>query len=364
MIRKLRWKIVAINLLIVGAVLLAVFVGVYVSSKSGLVQRSEQQLLKALQGDLSYDPMQPGQGSTQPCFVVDVYRDGTARVSGSSYYRLDDEELMTELIEECLSRDGQSGLLEKYSLRYLRRDGLLYIRIAFTDSTVEQNTLRALVRSSLLIGLAALMVLTLCSYLLSGLATRPVEKSWREQQQFLSDASHELKTPLTVILSSAELLAERETNPEEQGRYLENIRAESRRMKRLVDGMLTLARAESGQSTVEPVPVDLSELAMDTALTFEAVAFEAGRKLSCQVAPGVGVLGQPDQLRQVVSVLLDNAIKYAPAGGEITLTLQRQERNALLQVENPGQPIPPEKLEHLVDRFYLAGPPWNDSLPE
>ncbi|MBE6940011.1 MAG: HAMP domain-containing histidine kinase [Ruminococcaceae bacterium] len=353
MIQKLRWKIVAINLLFVTAVLLAIFGGVYMTSRASLVQRSEQELHKALRGDLNYDPMRPGQESAQPCFIADIYRDGTARVSGSSYYRLDDEALIMELIRDCMEREESAGLLEEYSLRYLRSDGPLYTRIAFTDSTVEQDTLRALVRSSLLIGAAALLVLTFCSYLLAGLATRPVEKAWREQQQFLSDASHELKTPLTVILSSAELLAEQQPAGE-NGRYLENIREESGRMKRLVDSMLTLARTESGQGMAEPVPVNLSELAMDTALTFEAVAYEAGQKLVCHVAPDLQVLGQPDQLRQVMSVLLDNAIKYAPAGEEITLSLQRTERNALLQVSNPGRPIPPEQLEHLFDRFYRA----------
>ena len=250
MIHKLRWKIVAINLLFVSIVLLAIFAGIYLSSRAGLIQRSEQQLIKALQGDLSYDPMQPGQANAQPCFIADIYRDGTARVSGSSYYRLDDEQQIMELIRECMNQGDQSGLLERYRLRYLRSDGPLYTRIAFTDSTVEQETLRRLVESNLQIGLTALAVLAVCSYLVAGLATRPVEKAWKEEQQFLSDASHELKTPLTVILSSADLLARQESFDGENIRYLENIREESGRMKRLVDNMLILARADSGQNQV------------------------------------------------------------------------------------------------------------------
>lgn len=129
----------------------------------------------------------------------------------------------------------------------------LTTRIAFTDSSGEQSTLRQLLRSSLLLGLGALAVLFGFSYLLSGLAVRPVERAWNEQQRFVSDASHELKTPLTVILSSSDLLAQEES-PTKRAQYLDNIRAESQRMRRLVEGMLTLARGDSGRAKTPMEP--------------------------------------------------------------------------------------------------------------
>lgn len=134
-------------------------------------------------------------------------------------------------------------------------------RLAFTDSTLEQSALRAMAGNLLLIALAALVVLLGCSYLLSGVAARPVERAWQEQQRFLSDASHELKTPLTVILSSADLLAE--SAPAEEQTYVENIRAESRRMKKLVEEMLTLFRAESVRRETAFSEVDLSDVVTD-----------------------------------------------------------------------------------------------------
>ena len=204
----------------------------------------------------------------------------------------------------------------------------------------------------MLIGLAAFAALFGFSYLLSGLITRPVEKAWQEQQRFLSDASHELKTPLTVILSSADLLAQ-SAEGQEQG-YVDNIRSESRRMKKLVESMLTLARADDGGHKLVFAPLDWSDVVTDTALLFEPVAFEAGRELLYSIDEGLRVSGDADKLRQLVGILLDNAIKYAPEHTPIRLTLAAEEKNARLTVENGGQPIPPEVVAHLFDRFYRA----------
>ena len=327
MIRRLRWKIVGISMLFVTLVLAAVFTGVMLTARSSLEQSSTRQLEEALRGE-GYD----GQNG-QPCFVTEVYPSGTVRVMGSSYYQISEEDLLA-LVQECLSQQEESGLLTDYHLRYLRYDGALSIRIAFTDSTLEQSALRAMAGNLLLIALAALVVLLGCSYLLSGVAARPVERAWQEQQRFLSDASHELKTPLTVILSSADLLAE--SAPAEEQTYVENIRAES-------------VRRETAFSEV-----DLSDVVTDAALRFEPVVFESGRRLLYTIDEGLQVSGDRDALERLTGILLDNAVKYAPQGTDIRLTLTRQDRTACLAVENGGDPIPPEVAAHLFDRFYRA----------
>ena len=327
MIRRLRWKIVGISMLFVTLVLAAVFTGVMLTARSSLEQSSTRQLEKALRGE-GYD----GQNG-QPCFVTEVYSSGTVRVMGSSYYQISEEDLLA-LVQECLSQQEESGLLTDYHLRYLRYDGALSIRIAFTDSTLEQSALRAMAGNLLLIALAALLVLLGCSYLLSGVAARPVELAWQEQQRFLSDASHELKTPLTVILSSADLLAE--SAPAEEQTYVENIRAES-------------VRRETAFSEV-----DLSDVVTDAALRFEPVVFESGRRLLYTIDEGLQVSGDRDALERLTGILLDNAVKYAPQGTDIRLTLTHQDRTACLAVENGGDPIPPEVAAHLFDRFYRA----------
>ena len=342
MIRKLRWKITGVTMAVAFMVLLAVFAGVYFFSRANIAESYTYQLRQAVQGGVAT--------ARFPCFVAEVLPSGTVRVSGSNYYDLTDEETLLDLVSQALSDGAESGVLSRQHMRFYRQDGVLSTRIAFMDSTFEQATLRALVKVCLLIGLGALAVLLAVSWLLSGFVSRPVVRTWQDQQQFISDASHELKTPLTVILSSADLLEE--SAQPEQRQYMDNILAESRRMKELVEDMLTLSRTESGRTAAPMAPLDLSDLVTEAALRFEPVAFEAGHPLQYDIQNGLSLTGDCQQLDQLVDILLDNAVKYAAPGGAIRLTLDAAGKNAVLAVENPGQPIPPEKLPHLFDRFY------------
>ena len=125
-------------------------------------------------------------------------------------------------------------------------------------------------------------------------------------------------------------------------------------MSSLVEQMLTLARADNGVRPVAMEPVNLSDVATDCALAFEPVAFEAGKPLEDHIAEEVAVTGDADRLRRLISILVDNAVKYGAEGGTITLTLEKTDRQARLTVANPGEPIPPENLAHLFERFYRA----------
>lgn len=341
MIRRLRWKITGVTLLVSALVLTAVFACVYLFSRNNIAESYEYQLRQAVVSGTSE--------ARVPCFVAEVLPSGTVRVSGSNYYDLQDEDTLLPLVTAALSADADSGVLRTQHMRYLRLEGAIAVRIAFMDSTFEQATLRALVRVCLLIGAAALLVLFGLSWLLSGFVTRPVARTWQNQQQFLSDASHELKTPLTVILSSADLL--KTSAQPEQRQYVDNISVESRRMKALVEDMLTLSRAESGRAAPF-APLDLSDLVTDAALRFEPVAFEAGHPLQYDIQNGASLSGDRQQLDQLLDILLDNAVKYAAEDAPIRLTLDISGKNAVLAVENPGDPIPPDKLPHLFDRFY------------
>ena len=341
MIRRLRWKITGVTLLVSALVLTAVFACVYLFSRNNIAESYEYQLRQAVVSGTSE--------ARVPCFVAEVLPSGTVRVSGSNYYDLQDEDTLLPLVTAALSADADSGVLPAQHMRYFRLEGALAVRIAFMDSTFEQATLRSLVRVCLLIGAAALLVLFGLSWLLSGFVTRPVARTWQNQQQFLSDASHELKTPLTVILSSADLL--KTSAQPGQRQYVDNISVESRRMKALVEDMLTLSRTESGRAAPF-APLDLSDLVTDAALRFEPVAFEAGHPLQYDIQNGASLSGDRQQLDQLLDILLDNAVKYAAKDAPIRLTLDISGRNAVLAVENPGEPIPPDKLPHLFDRFY------------
>ena len=350
MIRHLRWKVVATNMLLISLVLLAVFAAVVLISRANYRESVQQQLYQALEsGD--YGSRQPGAEGI-PCFVAEVYASGMARVAGNSYYDLSDQSQLAAIVTEALAQEEDTGLLADFHLRYLRKTGYTSTLIAFTDTTLESTTMRSMAAVCSLAGSAALLVLFLCSYLLAGVVTRPVGAAWAQQEQFLSDASHELKTPLTVILSSAELL--NQSALPEQAVYIDNIREESRRMKLLVEDMLTLSRAQRSAGSLPEQTADLSEAAMTAALRFEPVAFEAGKRLEYDIAPELPVRGDGGKLGQALAALLDNAVKYSTGGTDIRLTAEKQGRFAVVTVADSGPDIPADKLPHIFDRFYRA----------
>ena len=365
MIRKLRLKFVAICMALVTAILAAVFFSVYFSMARNISDLSRQVLYRVVQeesvgGSMTRPDISINIGGDRvllPYFTVNLWtsrRGGyTAQITGGTYANLEDTDELTAILQDCLSQDRREGTIATYHLRYLRQDNGLYEKLAFVDMSMEQAVLRKMMGSYLFIALASLLLLLGVSILLSRWATRPVEKAWTQQRQFLSDASHELKTPLTVILSNAELLEQAQLS-DKPARWTDNILSEAGRMRSLVEEMLTLARADNMVRTAVLTEVSLSDIAADCALAFEPVAFEAGKSLDYTLAENITVLGDREKLRQLISVLLDNAIKYGADGGTVTLSLEKTDRQAKLTVSNPGDPIPPEQLGHLFERFYRA----------
>ena len=224
------------------------------------------------------------------------------------------------------------------------------------DNYVEISTDTLTAAVSLLIMAAALAVFFLISLFLSRWALRPVERSWKQQQQFVADASHELKTPLTVLLADADiLLAHPDDTIASQRKWVEYMQDEAGRMRELVEDMLFLARSDSASDREQiRQTVALSDLCSNCLLSFEPVAFERGARLTDAVEPDVTVLGDESQLRRLIAILLDNACKYCGEQGTVTLTLRREGSRAVLSVRNTGDPIPPEALPHLFERFYRA----------
>ncbi len=336
MIRKLRWKVIALTMALLVVVLGAVTVGAYSAARQSMAQSSTETLTAALRGE----------DTTRRVLVLEVLPSGTVRVGpGNSF----DEETLLAIVGECLTRPDASGVLEDHGLRYVRTGGLT-TRIALSSNAWETVSVRLVLTTLLVVDLVALVVLFGCAWFFSGLITRPVARAWERQRQFVSDAGHELKTPLAVVLSSAELL--RDTVPDDKG-YIDNICAEGSRMKRLVESLLTLSRLEHlPKESMEKV--DLSGLLDKLSMTFEPLAFEAGHELHSDLAPHITVRGSAEQLHRAVAVLVDNAIKYASAGTPLTLTLRAEGRMAAVTVENQGMPIPAAEQKRLFHRFYRA----------
>ncbi len=257
------------------------------------------------------------------------------------------EEELTSLAKKLLSGTKQSGRSGNLTYSVVRKDD--FTLVAFIDNTVSESSLRTLLRNILIVGSIALVILFFVSCFLANRIIQPLEENDRQQKRFISDASHELKTPVAVIGTNAEMLS-REIGRNE---WLMNIQYENDRMGGLVKQLLDLSRAENAKTPAEMENTDFSRLVTGEALAFESVAFESGKTLRTSVEDGICLAGNPSQLTQLVSILLDNAVRHS-AGSDILLELCRIGRTACLRTVNDSEELPKETLEHLFDRFYQA----------
>lgn len=232
------------------------------------------------------------------------------------------------------------------NLAFCKTDKGGYTLVAFMDNTVINQSAVTLFRYTLIFGGAALVLFFFLSVYLAKKIVNPLEESYRKQKQFISDAGHELKTPVSVVSANAELLS-REIG---DNQWLQNIQYENERMGTLVGQLLDLARTEN--VTPQTERIDFSHLVAGEALPFESVAFEKGLNLNTNIASDIGVVGNSAQLKQIVSILLDNAIRHSKGGEEVWLTLTKEHGFAKLSVTNKGDEIPAEQREHIFERFY------------
>lgn len=216
----------------------------------------------------------------------------------------------------------------------------------------ERATLSNLIKTCILVGVACFAAFLLISWLLARWAVKPVETAWKQQRQFVADASHELKTPLTVIMTNAELLNSPGFDQARRSQFAAHILTMSRQMRQLIEEMLDLARTDNGQGALVFSPVDLSRLVNDAVLPFEPVFFERGLTLTADIQEHITVSGSQQHLRQITDILLDNAQKYSSPAGEVTVQLTRQGGRCRLSVSNPGDVLSKAERKDIFKRFY------------
>lgn len=232
---------------------------------------------------------------------------------------------------------------EDYSYAYAKGSSL-----TISDNSRAKAALYSSLETSVLIFAVLEAVMLIVAKLLTGWIIKPVNESFEQQKRFIADASHELKTPLSVIIASSEAL---EDDPSES-RWLRNIRLEAERMNDLVIDLLKLAASEH-QST-EMKEGDLSKAVELAVLTFEGKAFESGVTLDYDIEPGIVMRMNENSIRQLVEILLDNAVKHSSAGGTVRVHLGKQSGRIVVSMENSGEAIPAGEEEKIFQRFYRA----------
>ena len=342
MIRSLRRKFVAMTMAIFTALLCVIF-GLVIHFTGQTLQADSIRALRQAAQE-SIQPGIPGQ-LRQPCFLVRV-TPWSQSIQNTGGFDLSDSEMLTDIMSLAAASEAELGVLEEYDLRFYRLQRPGELTLVFMDISGEKATLGNLTLTCAGIGMLSAALFWGVSILLARWAVRPVERAWAEQRQFVADASHELKTPLTVILTNAELM---QTQPDPQ--YARSVLTMATRMRALVESLLELARVDNGAVRAAFEDTDLSALVEEELLPFEPVYFERGLELDYSVEPDLHIAGSPRHLRQVVSILLDNAVNHAPDGSAVRLRLRRQGGAALLTVTNPGD-LSREDCRNIFLRFY------------
>lgn len=354
MIKRLRIKFVCINMTIV-TIMLCVIFGLVLHFTSVSMEKESIEMMQSV----ALDPLQlgiPGKGASGvrlPYFALQLGPGGELLASGGGYYDLTDRALLNELIS--LSSVQKTGVLSDYGLRYVRVVTPTMQCIVFADMSSEINTINNLLQNCLLIGAASFIIFLMISILLARWAVKPVAVAWEQQRQFVSNASHELKTPLTVILSNAQMLAENVEDPELRKRMTASILTVSQQMKDLVTKLLNSAQVDQGIGAMQFSAVDLSHTVTNALLPFAPIFYEQGMELDSVVQDDIWVQGSQPHLIQVVNILLDNAQKYGVEHGHTRVTLRQQgKKSCLLTVANEGKALSGQELKNIFKRFYRA----------
>ena len=363
MFKKSRKKIVAAIMSILTLLWVGTLCVIYISSyfevtttnREMLKEHAEQYMLEKPMGG-AFDPMKPFP-DRGPHFDTNQFKLSTFYSVAISYdnkvieIRNDDAAVYTDAelesaARQVLEKSDTNGVID--NLVYYRMDKGGYTLVSFMDNTIIRESMNTLFRYTLIFGGVAIVALYFLAVYLAKKIVTPLEESYQKQKQFISDAGHELKTPVSVVSANAELLS-REIG---DNQWLANIQYENERMGKLVGQLLELARTENVKPQMEYL--DLSRLVAGGVLPFESVAFENGLTLDSQITDGIITLGNSTQLSQLVSILVDNAIRHARNGKEIFISLTHTRSNAVFTVINDGEPIPQEQMTQLFERFYRA----------
>nr|WP_320023989.1 HAMP domain-containing sensor histidine kinase [uncultured Acetobacterium sp.] len=357
MLKKLKIRFVATIMIILSLVFVLIIGSInYFNYQSN--ERQITSLLKSLvdndgmipkdpHGDPNAsNPLPPGVYERERTFSVKLDpTQSMIAVNGSTDLSELSQE-MANLMDAVLANGKNSGSVDGY--RYQVAEKPYGQILVFVDQRISNEMMDRLITTSLIIGVISLVVLFFISLFLANLMVRPVEEAFEKQKRFISDASHELKTPLSVITVNADVLE----GDIGANKYLSYIQSEATRMNGLVNNLLTLAKLDS--MGCQPVfsEFDLSNAVLSIALTFESTAFEENKRYQLNIEPGLRFIGDIDKIKQVAAILIDNAIKHTEDEGLVDVSVKKLGDKIHLEVFNSGEGIPENQQAKIFERFY------------
>ena len=344
MIKKLRWRIALINMGLIGIVLIGIFTTVCINNFSNSYNELEHGMDRVVERngkEMGFEPATDDSGKREMPFdknekdsyknKPDIHDNAPMEISSYVVVEIDndgtiDEDDLKKCVEIAVARQEKSGQINEYSLMYVKRNDLENTLIVFASNTSLFENLRNSIFINTGLFLGSMIIILFISLGLSWLAVKPVKKAWEQQKQFVADASHELKTPLTVILANNNIMmSHKSSTVEQEQKWLESTEDEAQHMKH--EG---------------------------SALNFEPVAFEKEVLIDTEIAPDITIDGNQTQLNQLAHILIDNAVKYSDENSVIRIILSKKNDTVEFSVNNRGNVIAKEDINHIFDRFYRA----------
>lgn len=347
MIKKSRWKFVATIMIILLCVFTTIYVGVYLFMNKSMNKIAAENIENAIK---SYSPF-----PTNPHIQPDVQPNGLIFFIEDRVLICDEDAYTEEQINslyrktEDISATQQSSIKNENEIFYTitKINGKTALVAINMKSNIKiLNETRQNIFFALLLVYILLFVLV---YFISYKVFEPLKKALDNQKQFISNASHELKTPITIISASTDVLKHTSDN-----QWLTNIKSQTERLNSLVADMLTLAKMDEKNIALNNETFNLSQEILNAVLPFDALAYEKNKNLITNLTQGIELKGDRSSVKKVVSILLDNAIKHASVGGEIIVELKKENKQILFSVYNTGSAVKEENADKIFERFYRS----------
>ena len=281
-------------------------------------------------------------------FAFDPSSNGYVRTTISLDEQTFTQENSQRILDVALKSNYVKGKTGTFYYKIYESDNSYFIVV--NDCSEIYDSYSTALLSVFIILLTAFAILFIIVYLLSFRIFRPIKDSFYNQKRFISNASHELKTPLAIISANTDVLEQDSDN-----QWINNIKSQTARMSNLVEDMLSLAKMDEGTTKLKMEKFNLSDEIFNASLPFEVLAFEKGKKLLINVEPNIIYNGNKACVNQLVNILLDNAVKHSDRNGEILIELKKEKnKNFVLTVFNTGSEVPDQQSNKVFERFYRA----------
>ncbi len=363
MIRKLKIKFILLAMTTLILLLATILVGMNVINYNSVVEEADKTLIFLSQNKGTF----PELGIDRPDSMLPTHMSPETPYESRFFWVLLDENgnalnINTEKISSvnesealafaktALKEARTNGFVNHF--RYIVKNEPIGIRITFLDCGRTLDSFYNFLKTSLLMAIAGLIVVFFVIFFLSDKIIKPIAESYAKQKQFITDAGHEIKTPLTIINANVDIL---EIELGEDNESLADIKSQTLRLRSLTDDLVMLTRMEEAENNLQKIDFPISEVVSDAAHPFFTLAGTLGKTLTCHIQPLLSLNGNDKAITQLVSLLLDNALKYSAANSNIELSLGKKGHSVILTVSNATEnDIHPEHLDRIFDRFYRA----------